>query len=132
MIKNSKHKDILRSILFMCGITLDNKYNFICAKCISNPEHTNYKNCRNEYYKTDPLAHFYCIMNYYKSQVLPEPPLDFQHIIIIVKRILSFENIPNAVKSIGLELRIKDNGELNIEEATTKYKLELLQILSRF
>ena len=131
---SSKYKDTLRNILFMCGITLGNEYNFICAKCISNPDHTHYKNCRNEYNKKDSLAQFYCIMNYYKSQDL-KPPDEFQHIMLIFKHLIRYiekhNQVPPQIFNTQMSLKLKNNNELNIDQATNDYRIHLLQILSQ-
>jgi hypothetical protein len=131
----SKAKDCLRNILFLCGITLDNKYNFICAECMSDPIHDNYKKCRNEYNKIDSLAHFYCIMNYYKSQDI-QPPLEFQHTLIIFKKLLQLtkqhDKLPKIITELKLEVQINQAGELNIDEATYRFRVKMLQILAHF
>jgi len=134
----TKHKDFFRNILFLCGITLDNEYNFICAKCISNPDHEKYKKCRNEYGKIDPLAQFYCIINYHKYQEI-NPDIKFQQVMLIVKQIdkaikdgRNFAHLLSLINIVRLELKLLDNGVLNIEQATHEYRTKIISILDRF
>ena len=128
----SKHREGLRNILYLCGLTLDNRYNFICAECITNSKHENYTKCKTEYGKTDPLAHFYCIINYFKRQDI-RPPLELQQVMLIVGKLSDYikkhKHLPPQVCGLQLEISLLPNGELGMMLATENYRIKLLSCL---
>lgn len=127
-----KHREGFRHILFLCGLTLDNIYNFVCAECITNPDNENYTKCKNEYGKIDPLAHFYCIMNYFKRQGVA-PPIGIQQLVFITKKLDAYikehGKLPPGIPGIPLRLNLLSNGSVNIIQATEQYRLDLIAYL---
>ena len=125
-------KDVLESILYMCGITHP-RYNSVCASCASDMDHSSFMKCRNEYSQQMNLAKFRCLIIYYEKHKQPYPA-EFQGIVLIVnlfeKASKHWERLPKELLNIPFTLNLTPSGELDLEKASRVYRSHLLTFLT--